>query len=69
MTRASQSGARGRGLDPHAVRRVVSLSKSNLLLKGTGNTKEAVALYRHDLNIVYWDVKQKTKRDLSYGHC
>ena len=30
------------GFDPHAVRRVVSLSKTNLLIKGTGNTQEAV---------------------------
>ena len=68
MTRASHSGARGQGLDPHVVRHVVSLSKTNLLLKGTGNTQEAV-MTKNLFTDLYWDVKQKTKRDLSYGHC
>ena len=48
VVRASDSGARGRGLDPHSGRRVVSLSKTDLLLKSTGNTQEAVASSRHD---------------------
>ena len=30
MVRASDSGARGRGFDPHSGRRVVSLSKIHL---------------------------------------
>ena len=46
--RASDSGARGRGFDPHSGRRVVSLSKIHLPPKSTGNTQEAVAPYRHD---------------------
>ena len=41
--RASDSGARGRGFDPHTGRRVVSLSKIHLPPKSTGNTQEAVA--------------------------
>ena len=48
MVRASDSGARGRGFDPHSGRRVVSLSKAYLLPKSTGNTQEAVAPSRHD---------------------
>ena len=43
MVRASDSGARGRGIDPHSGRRVVSLSKTHVLPKSTGNTQEAVA--------------------------
>ena len=48
--RASDSGARGRGFDPHSGCRVVSLSKIHLHgpLKSTGNTQEAVAPSRHD---------------------
>ena len=47
--RASDSGARGRGLDPHSGPRVVSLSKIHLPpKKSTGNTQEAVAPSRHD---------------------
>ena len=57
--RASDSGARGRGFDPHSGRRVVSLSKTHLPPKSTGNTQEAVAPSRHDRKIVYWDFKQK----------
>ena len=41
--RASDSGARGRGFDPHSVRSVVSLSKIHLPPKNTDNTQEAVA--------------------------
>ena len=33
MVRASDSGARGRGFDPHSGRRVVSLSKIHLTPK------------------------------------
>ena len=45
---ASDSGARGRGFDPHSGRRVVSLSKIHLPPKSTGNTRDAVAPSRHD---------------------
>ena len=39
--RASNSRARGRGIDPHSGRRVVSLSKIHLPpKKSTGNTQE-----------------------------
>ena len=34
------SGARGRGFDPHSGHRVVSLSKTHLPPKSTGNTQE-----------------------------
>ena len=64
--RASDSGARGRGFDPHSGRRVVSLSKIHLPPKSTGNTKEAVAPSRHDLKIVDWDVKLK-QNQIYYG--
>ena len=46
--RASDIGARGRGLSPHSGHRVVSLSKIYLFPKSTGNTQEAVAPSRHD---------------------
>ena len=46
--RASDSGARGRGFDPHSGRRVVSLRKRHLPPKSTGYTQEAVAPSRHD---------------------
>ena len=47
--RASDSGARGRGFDPHSGRRVVSLSKIHLLPKSTViNTQEAPAPSRYD---------------------
>ena len=39
--RASDSGARGLGFDPHSGRRVVSLSKIRLHPKSTGNTQES----------------------------
>ena len=48
MVRASDSGGRGRGFDPHSGRRVVSLSKIHFLQKSTGDTQEAVAPSRHD---------------------
>ena len=41
--RASDSGARGRGIDPHSGCRVVSLNKILLIPKSTGNIQEAVA--------------------------
>ena len=46
--RASDSGARGQGLDPHLGPSVVFLSKIHLLPKSTGNTQEVVAPSRHD---------------------
>ena len=46
--RVSDSGARGRGFHPHSGRRVVSLSKRNVLPKSTGNTQEEVASSQHD---------------------
>ena len=46
--RASDSGARGRGFDPHSGRRVVSLSKIHSPPKSTGDTQEAVTPSRHD---------------------
>ena len=42
MVRALDSGARGRRIDPHSGSRVVSLSKTHLLPKSTGYTKEAL---------------------------
>ena len=42
------SGSRGRGFEPHSCRRVVSLSKTYLPPKSTGNTQEAVAPSQHD---------------------
>ena len=46
--RASDSGARGWGFDPHSGHRVVSLSKIHLPPKSTGNTQEVVAPSRRD---------------------
>ena len=43
-------------------------SRTHLLIKSTGSTKQAVAKSRHDWKIVYWDVKQKwneTKRKIN----
>ena len=48
MVKGSDSGARGRGFDPHSGHRVVSLSKAHLLPKNTSNTQEAVAPSQHD---------------------
>ena len=47
MVSASDSGARGRGLDTY-LRCVVSLSKTHSLPKSTGNTQEALATSHHD---------------------
>ena len=44
---ASDSGARGRGVDSY-LRRVVSLSKTHSFPKSTGNTQEVVASFQHD---------------------
>ena len=38
----------GREFELHSDRRVVSLSKTYLLPKRTGNTQEAVALFQHN---------------------
>ena len=46
--RASDSRPIGRGFDPNSGRCVVSLSKTHLPPKSTGNTQEAVAPFRHD---------------------
>ena len=46
--RASDSGARGRGFDPHSGCCVLSLSKIHLPPKNTGNTQEAVSPSQHD---------------------
>ena len=59
--RASDSGARDRGFDPHSGPRVVSLSKIHLPPKNTGNTQEGMAASRHDRKIVDWDVKPQPK--------
>ena len=42
------AGARDRGFDAHSCHRVVSLSKTYLPPKSTGNTHEAVAPSKHD---------------------
>ena len=42
------TGFRGRGFEPHSGRRVVSLNKTYLPPKSTGNTQEAVAPSQHD---------------------
>ena len=56
------SGARGRRFDSHSGRRVVPLSKTDLLHKSTGNTQEEMAPPQHDWQIVYCGVKQKQKK-------
>ena len=43
VVNTSDSGSRGRGFEPHSGRCVVSLCKTYLPPKNTGNTKEAVA--------------------------
>ena len=48
VVRALDSGARGRGFDPHSGHHVVSLSKIYLLPQSTGNTQEAMFPSRHD---------------------
>ena len=42
------SGSRGWGFEPHSGRRVVSLSKTYIPPKSTGNTQEAKAPSQHD---------------------
>ena len=66
--RASASGARGRGFDPHSGRRVVSMSKVHLPPKSTGNTQDALAPSRHDLKNVDWDVKPEPKQKQKLHH-
>ena len=48
VVNTSDSGSNGRGFKPHSGHRVVSLSKTYLPKKSTGNTQEAVALSQHD---------------------
>ena len=64
MVDISDSGSRGRGFEPHSGRRVVSLSKTYLHLKSTGNTQEAVAPSQHDWKIVYRDIKHQIKPNI-----
>ena len=61
----------GGGFDPHSGRRVVSLSKIHLHVppKSTGNTQETMAPFRHDWEIVYWDIKQKINENLCREKC
>ena len=61
MVNTSDPGSSGRGFEPHSGRRVVSLSKTYLPPKSTGNNQEAVAPSQHDLKIVYRDVKHQIK--------
>ena len=61
VVNTSDSGSRGWGFEPHSGRCVVSLSKTYLPPKSTGNTQEAGSV-QHDWNIVYRDVKQQTKQ-------
>ena len=68
MVNTSDSGSRGRGFEPHTSRHVVSLSKTYLPPKSTGNTKEALAPSQHDRKIVYRDVKHQTKPNIDYLH-
>ena len=48
MVNTSDSGSRGRGFEPHSGRGVVSLSKTYLPPKSTGNPQEAAAPSKHD---------------------
>ena len=48
VVKTSDSGSRGQGFEPHSGRRVVSLSKTYLPPKSTGNTLEAAAPSQHD---------------------
>ena len=48
VVNTSDSGSRGRGFESHPGRRVVSLSKTYLSPKSTGNTKEAMAPFQHN---------------------
>ena len=63
MVNTTDSGSRGRGFEPHSGRRVVSLRKTYLPPKSTGNTQEAVAPSQHDCKIVYRDVKLQTHQN------
>ena len=44
--------------------RIVSLRKTNLLSKNTGNTKEGVAPPQHDCKIVYSRIKSTNQLDM-----
>ena len=57
MVNTSGSGSRGQGFEPLSGRRVVSLSKTYLPPKSTGNTQEAVAPSQHVFCIMTADVK------------
>ena len=50
------------GFDPHLVDHVVSLSKTNLLIKSTGNTQKTVALTRHEKMFTVTFSKNETKQ-------
>ena len=60
--RASDSGARGRGFDPHSGRRVVSLSKIHLLPKSTGYTQDMT----EKLHLFTGQKKNETKPEQSH---
>ena len=53
MVNTSDSGPRGRGFEPHSGRRVVSLSKTYLPQKTTGNTQEALAPSQHEILVSF----------------
>ena len=54
MVDTAESGSRGRGFEPHSCRRVVSLSKTYLPLKSTGNKSNRKAMNRkHMQNFEY----------------
>ena len=61
MVNTLDSGSRGRGFESHSGCRVVSLSKTYLPQKSTGNIQEAVVPSQHDWKIVDRDVKHQTK--------
>ena len=61
--RAYDFGARGRRFDRHSRRCVLSLSKTHLLSKNTGDTQEAVMPSQHDRKI-YWEAKQKERNSV-----
>ena len=48
VVNTSDSGSRDRGFEPHSGHRVVSMSKTYLPPKNTGNTQEAVTPSQHD---------------------
>ena len=48
VVNTSDSGSRGQGFEPHKGRRILSLTKTYIPPKSTGNTQEAVAQSQHD---------------------